>query len=386
MFAPLRFPSFQSEKYTKSENDAAARTPDPEPNTPWSETSAGVSSVEVVVAEADSSQVDGRQVDAGEQRLENGEDSKLARRRSRMELLARYILPSLTPEPADQLPTRHDVYRKPLPVAYADPTRTAAFPGPDKDLAIRDPPTRQQHYRTPSIPNMLRKVRRSSPDMRPYGDDAPSVASPSTTIPPVPAVAGSQTLAPRLEKIRERTRSNSLESGQPQGKLQAHGGPSSPRMRSSSAQPPTVRNGHVNTARVVSVPQNMGSHSRDSSTGDSPHPEGRKLKRLFHGSRSGSRDVSKTRAWIIGPDCNVDYNPSFLASSEKVSAPLDLRWGELICAGTGALERDRQCLRHSGHEVKWARPILQDMVLLHQHVASLQRHDSSKYGLGPLPR
>ncbi|OIW34759.1 hypothetical protein CONLIGDRAFT_566733, partial [Coniochaeta ligniaria NRRL 30616] len=137
-------------------------------------------------------------------------------------------------------------------------------------------------------------------------------------IPPVPSVSEPQASAPRLKKISERTRSNSLESGQPQ-RLQAHDGSSSPHIRSSSAQPPAVRNGHTDSARVASAPHDAGSHSRNSSTGDSPHPEGGKLKRLFGGSRSSSQDVGKkSGAWIMGPDSNVDYNTSFLTNGDKV--------------------------------------------------------------------
>lgn len=370
MFAPLRFPPFYSEKSTKSEGDAATRTPDPELHTPGSETSAGSSSAEVVVAETDNGQ-DGGGVDAGEQRLERGEETKLARPKSRIGLLAQYILPSLTPESADLLPPQRT---------------TAALPDPDVGIVSPDLKAQRRHSRTPSIPNMLRKVRISSLDGgMAHGEDVPPVPALSTSMPPVPpvlSVAESQA----LRKTRDRTRSDSLESGRPQSRLQPHDGPSSPRIRSSSAQPPTVRKEPVNTARVASVPQNLGSPSKASSTGGSPHPEGRKLKKLFGRSRSNSRDVSKTGAWVIGPDSNVDYNTSSLTNGEKVSAALHhVRRGELICAGTGAVARKRRRLRLSGHEVQCLRSVLQDRVLLHQHISSVERHGPSRHGLSRLP-
>jgi hypothetical protein len=305
------------------------------------------------------------------------------RRRSRMGILAQYIFPSLTPEPTDQLPTHPNVYRKPVPAHYPDTTMATTLLDPENGLTIREPPTQQQHSRTPSIPNILRKVRRSSPDMRAHGDDAPPLPPKSAVIPPVPAVPEPQAMAPRLKKVRERTRSNSLESGQqPQSTLQTHDGSSSPRFRSNSAQPPTARNGHVDSARLASVPQNIGSRSGDSSTGDSPHPEGRKLKRLFGGSRSGSQDASrKSGAWIMGPDSNVDYSSSFLANGEKVNLHIFQKRGELTTPGTGTVARKRQYLRLSWHAVKQTRPVFQDRLLLYQHITSLQRHDPGRYGL-----
>ncbi|KAH8905370.1 hypothetical protein BR93DRAFT_929623 [Coniochaeta sp. PMI_546] len=222
---------------------------------------------------------------------------------------------------SNQLPLKTAVQRKPLPATYPDTPMTTALLDPEKGLPIRTLPTQQQqHSRTASIPNILRKVRKSSPDMRANGGETPSSPPKSATIPPVPSVAEPPASTPHLRKIKERTRSNSLESSQPQTKLHAHDGSSSPRIRSSSAQPPAVRNGHTDPTRPVPAPQDIGSHSRNSSTGDSPHTEGpRKLKRLFGGSRSSSQDVGKnSRAWIMGPDSNVEYNTAFLMNGEKV--------------------------------------------------------------------
>jgi len=355
MFAPLRFPSFHSERSTKSENDAGLRTPDAGLCAPWSETSAEASSVRVVVTGTDNTEevVTGADSTGDGWRPEIGEE-RLERPRSRMGLLAQYIFPSLTPEPTDQHPTQHSLYRKPVPAAYPDATITTTFFEPEKSLPIRESPTQQQHSRKASVPNILRKIRRSSPDIRPHDDDAPTVPTKSATVPPVQPVAEQQPAAPRLQKIRERARSNSLEGGQAQSRLPTHDGPSSPRFRSSSAQPPTARNGHVDSTRVASVPHNVGSHSRNSSTGDIPHPEGRKLKRLLHGSRSGSQEVGKkTGAWIMGPDSNVDYNTSSLLSGEKVSRPASRRRrGELTWPGTGAVAREWECPRLSGRTVE----------------------------------
>lgn len=323
MFAPLRFPSFHSEKSEKAEKvekDARPRTSDPELRNPRSEMSPATEGINVVVDEAHD-HGDEKRLETGVEQLESGEEMKLARRMSRMELFAHYIFPSLTPEPTDQLPLKNGVHRKPVPATYFDTSMTTVFLDPENGLPTRESPTKQQHSRTASIPNILRKVRKSSPDMRANGDDAPSLPPKPTTVPPGPSVAEPQASAPRLKNTRERTRSNSVESGQPQSKLQTYDGPSSPRIRSSSAQPPTVRNGYTDPARIVSAPpRDVGSHSRTSSTGEGPHPEGRKLKRLFGGSRSGSQDASKkSGAWILGPDSNVDYNTSFLISGDKVS-------------------------------------------------------------------
>ncbi|KAB5580102.1 hypothetical protein GE09DRAFT_1080853 [Coniochaeta sp. 2T2.1] len=328
MFAPLRFPSFHSEKSDKSEKDATPRTPDTELQSPRSEKGAGDGSIfGAVVAGADDDKGDEDKKFQGEDEgdhVESREEQKLQRRRSRIDMITQFMFPSLTPEPADHPHAQHGVYRKPVPTAYPDATMTTSLLDPEKGLPIRSPPTQQQqqHTRSSSIPNILRKVRRSSPDMRAHGDDGPPLPPKSATIPPpVPIVTEPQAAAPRLKKIKERTRSNSLESAQPHVKFQTNDGPSSPRFRSSSAQPPAVRNGQVDHPRAASASHDAGSHSRNSSTGESPHPEGgRKLKRLFGGSRSGSQDVSKRPgAWIMGPDgTNVDYNTSFLASGEKV--------------------------------------------------------------------
>ena len=325
MFAPLRFPSFQSEK---SEKDAAPRTPDREIQTPLSEKRAGEGGIGAIVAAADDKEGDDKKLqgeDEGEH-VDGREQSILQRRRSRLDMITQFMFPSLTPEPADQHPTQLGVYRKPVPTAYPDTTTTTFLLDPEKDLPIRSPPTeQQQHTRSSSIPNILRKARKPSPDRGANGDEPPPLPPKFATIPrPVPVVTEPQATAPRLKKIKERTRSNSLESAQQHVRFHANDGGSSPRYRSSSAQPPPVRNDQAHHARAASASHDAGAHSRNSSTGDSPHPEGgRKLKRLFGGSRSGSQDVSKkSGAWIMGPEgTNVDYNTSFLVNGEKVRQP-----------------------------------------------------------------
>jgi hypothetical protein len=321
MFAPLRLPSFYSEKSTKSENDAGLRTPDPDFHELRSKTGEGPGSVQVVVTETDNHEEDDWEIGNGQQLLE--------RRKSRMGLLARYLFSSLTLEPTDQHSTQHVVYRKPVSSAYPDRTTVTTFSEQEKALPVRGYPTQQQDFRAGPVPNMLKKVRRPSPDMHADGGYAPPLPPKSPIPPSAPAVAEVLAAAPetpRLREIKERTRSNSLEGGQPQTSHRYYDGPASPRFRSSSAQPPNARHGYTDPTRIPPVPHTTGSHSRDSSISDGK-PEGRKLKRLFHSSRSGSLDGSNTGAWILGPDSNVDYNTSSLANGQRVSYHL-LSWRE----------------------------------------------------------
>lgn len=305
MFAPLRFPSFHSE--TSEKLDPCA--PQSEPPTPGVEKTAVTSNVEIVVDKADDKEVDEKLVPG------RTDSKKLERRRSRMGMLAHYIFPSLTPEPADQAP----LHRKPVPAFYPDASMSTP-------ALSQNGPTHQQHSRSASIPNILRKVRKASPDIVAHADEAsPLPPKHFVQVPPAPIVVDPLGYDPRLKKIRERTRSNSLESPQEQSRPRPYDGASSPRMRSNSAQPPIGRNSHIEPARLSSVQQDASmssrSHSRNSSIADSPHQEGGKLKKLFGRGRSGSQDLGKkSGAWIMGPDSNVDYDTSSLINGHKVSS------------------------------------------------------------------
>lgn len=301
---PLRFPSFHLEK---DETPAALGIElESKSETPTSESSAGTPKTESLCG------------DLGDK------GTKLERRKSRMDMLANFIFPMLTSSSTEHPPDQHTVYRKPVPAPYQDgPVAThVPFFDSEKGASDRPLPRNQPHSRKPSIPNMLRKVRKSSPDLHNQGHHPPPLPPKEhATIPPVSVT---QPQAIRHMKSRERGRSNSLERPSVDQQAGPHtfdvaASPNFPR-RSTSAQPPTVRPAHQEHSRVAS--SDLSSHSRNSSTGDSPNSEGKKLKRgWFHGrSRSSSRDLpQKSTAWVIRPDGNLDYNISSLTNGEKVS-------------------------------------------------------------------
>ncbi|AEO70464.1 uncharacterized protein THITE_46001, partial [Thermothielavioides terrestris NRRL 8126] len=104
-----------------------------------------------------------------------------------------------------------------------------------------------------------------------------------------------------------------------------HPSPSpSPRGRSVSAQPPTIRDSSADGLRVVSSPVGGRAHSKPSSEGSPPSATDRRRSRMswFPGGRSrANSDASRPRgpgAWVMTPDGQVEYNTAPLVNGEKV--------------------------------------------------------------------
>lgn len=186
--------------------------------------------------------------------------------------------------------------------------------------------TRAEAHCGADMPQVIQKQQRavsaeSAPPLPPK-DPLPQEQQPRTPVSPV---------APRS---RGSARSSSAHQSSPDSrrdgptKLQSTRRPSpsnsTPRVRSSSAQPSTHREvlgdgpqATPNPADAVTYPRPMSKQSNDGS-----ESRGRLRRSWLPGkSSSGSKDLKKmsaSKAWILSADNQADYNTAFLANNEKV--------------------------------------------------------------------
>ncbi|KAK5657062.1 hypothetical protein OQA88_3589 [Cercophora sp. LCS_1] len=185
----------------------------------------------------------------------------------------------------------------PVPLA---PTHTPPLPPPKVPFS---------HTRNSSLPSMLKKDPKDA------------------QVPSVPQVMATQASPPQHRRGRGRSESPTRSVPGPAklqtNRLQPDSVPgSSPRGRSSSAQPPTNRYSSVDAPRTASSPANAVPPSATSSdAGDSPGGRSKRKSWLpgFR-SRSNSEDEGKggKDAWIMVPGNRVDYNLNILVNAEKV--------------------------------------------------------------------
>jgi hypothetical protein len=259
-------------------------------------------------------------------------NSTIQRRRSMFAMLGS-IFPTLTTPPAtdDPLsaaPRRNETLRKPLPnpppssyapaLAIDDYGNPIHHPQPGQlphsvpAAPLHAPPpvpgaTPASHSRTSSFPTTLKK----QPKMAPA---------------PAPVQLQMAVTSPPRNSPRESRRGSSPVKSQPPGTAKLHSNrlrpvsPSPARGRSSSAQPPKVRQISVEAPRVASGP---AAAVRPSSADGGDSEKVKKRRSWLPGgrSRANSNEMggdSRTGAWIITPDGHTDYNTSLLLNGEKV--------------------------------------------------------------------
>lgn len=261
-------------------------------------------------------------------------NSTLQRRKSMFAMLGS-IFPTLTTPlatdpPLSASPRRHETLRKPVPnpspPSYIAPhaiddygrpihhTQPGQLPHSVPAAPLYAPPpipgaTSASHSRNSSFPTTLKK----QPKMVPGPTPAPVQPQMAVTSPP-------------KESLRERRRGSSPVRSQPPGTAKLHTNrlrpvsPSPARGRSSSAQPPKVRQISVEAPRVASGPATTVRPS-SADGGDSDKVKKRRSWLPGGRSRANSNEMggdSRTGAWIITPDGHTDYNTSLLLNGEKV--------------------------------------------------------------------
>ncbi|KAK1835538.1 hypothetical protein QBC39DRAFT_340505 [Podospora conica] len=222
--------------------------------------------------------------------------------------------------PPSASPRRYETLRKPLPNPpssscapalaiddYGNPIHHHSVPS----LPLYAPPpipgaTPTSHSRTSSFPTMLKK--------QPKMDPAPAPVQPHMAV-----------SSPPQEPTRESRRESSPVSSQPPGAAKLHTNrlrpvsPSPVRGRSSSAQPPKVRQISVDAPRVASGPP--ATVRPTSADGDSGKAKKRRSWLPGGRSRANSNEMggdNRTGAWIITPGSRSDYNTSLLLNGEKI--------------------------------------------------------------------
>lgn len=186
-------------------------------------------------------------------------------------------------------------------------------------------------------PAVLHKTQRGSSSHNAPPDHGPSMP-PKITVPTdLPEVEITETpISPILPRTRRDTRSSSVN---PPSPPESHDGPaklkstrrpsspptSAPRTRSISAQPPLNGKLQADGSRAVSSPIDPNTFPRPMSKHDSDSESRGRVRRSWlpggGRSRSGSKDLKKmsaSKAWILAPDSQADYNTYFLANREKV--------------------------------------------------------------------
>ncbi|KAK0657620.1 hypothetical protein B0T16DRAFT_64759 [Cercophora newfieldiana] len=209
----------------------------------------------------------------------------------------------------------HPPHPSGAPVVHGWPATHAIPPAPLQPPPLPPKAPYAAHGRNNSLP--MPTTLRKDPKM-----------PPSSTTPAMPVLTATQASPPR-QNPHQRGRSESPSPRSPAGKLQPnrlqprHPAPSpSPRGRSTSAEPPTVRIPVDDAPRAASNPANPIPRSSASSDGDSPGPKSKRRSWLPGGrSRSGSNDMdvnSRPGAWVMTPGGRADYNPSILTGGDKV--------------------------------------------------------------------
>lgn len=185
-------------------------------------------------------------------------------------------------------------------------------------------------------PAVLQKSQKASSSHNATSERAPPMA-PKVTVPTnLPEVEITETpISPILPRTRRDTRSKSANTP---GSPESHDGPaklkstrrpsspptSAPRTRSISAQPPPNGKLQADGSRAVSSPIDPNTFPRPMSKHDSDSENRGRVRRSWlpgGRSRSGSKDLKKmsaSKAWILAPDSQADYNTTFLANREKV--------------------------------------------------------------------
>ncbi|ROW11354.1 hypothetical protein VMCG_01252 [Cytospora schulzeri] len=185
-------------------------------------------------------------------------------------------------------------------------------------------------------PAVLQKTQRSSSSQN-APDRAPPIPMKVTVPQDLPEVEITETpISPILPRPRRDTRSSSAnpplspENRDGPAKLKSTRRPSSPptsapRTRSVSAQPPPNGKLQADGSRAVSSPIDPNTFPRPMSKHDSDSENRGRVRRSWlpgsGRSRSGSKDLKKmsaSKAWILAPDSQADYNTYFLANREKV--------------------------------------------------------------------
>lgn len=270
--------------------------------------------------------------------------ARASRRKSMIDMVSSF-LPLLTSSKADpvasQHPTKQPSHRKPVPTS---PPSTSP---PTSPPSTSSRPTSQQGYWQPVVPVQVGWLVPMAP-VPPVPGQAPPLLPPKVPIshtrnsslpmtlkknpkdaqvPSLPQVTATHASPPQQRRGRGRSESPTRSVPGPAklqtNRLQPDAVPgSSPRGRSSSAQPPKNRYSSTDAPRIVSSPLTAVPPSATSSdAGDSPG--GRtKRKSWLPGfrSRSNSEDEGKsgTAAWIMAPGNRVDYNANILMNAEKV--------------------------------------------------------------------
>lgn len=185
-------------------------------------------------------------------------------------------------------------------------------------------------------PAVLQKTQKPSSSHHAPPENAPPI--PSKVIVPqgLPEVEVTETpISPILPRTRRDTRSSSAqppvssENQNGPAKLKSARRPSSPptsapRTRSTSAQPPPNGKLQADGSRAVSNPIDPNTFPRPMSKHDSDGEHRGRVRRSWlpgGRSRSGSKDLKKmsaSKAWILAPDSQADYNTYFLTNREKV--------------------------------------------------------------------
>lgn len=259
-------------------------------------------------------------------RLMVPQSEKISRRKSTLDRLSAFFLPSLTVSQRTEPSGTEAVHRKPLPPdphiqdglkGTAPPTHEINLDSNNQNETSNKPDTKDSS----DTPNATKG------HIRTVSDDGNASVSPTRKLQKTPTLTDplpspgldslSQKTTPRLHKeppqnnTHRRSRSSGLASeqmAQPSGDDQA---------RSVSAQ--------TGINRAETEPTNRASGSRPGSSNGSQSPtrESEKRGRLRRSwlpgrSRSHSRDVSNVRngAWIL--EQNQDYNTHFLTSGQKV--------------------------------------------------------------------